>query len=77
MFAGLQFGLRQGLYWRFEPEIHAAIRAAFALLMEKGLLTLATAESVVRFLPPLNVTDEEIDQAVSILDEGLEEWTGK
>ena len=46
-----------------------------ALLMDKGLITLATAENVVRFLPPLNVTDDEIDRAIGIMDEGLEEWS--
>jgi acetylornithine aminotransferase len=45
-----------------------------ARLMEKGLLTLATAEKVVRMLPPLNVTDAEIDEALAIIDQGLAEW---
>ncbi len=42
-----------------------------ARLAENGLLTLATAENVVRMLPPLNVTDEELDQAFAILDRWL------
>jgi predicted acetylornithine/succinylornithine family transaminase len=46
------------------------------MLMEKGLLTLATAERVVRMLPPLNVTDEDIDEAVGIIDACLAEWSG-
>ncbi|MFC1497659.1 acetylornithine transaminase [Verrucomicrobiota bacterium] len=43
------------------------------MMTEKGLLTLATAEKVVRLLPPLNVTDEEIEKAVGIIDECLGE----
>lgn len=46
------------------------------LLAEKGLLTLATANNVVRMLPPLNVKDGEIEEAFDILDEGLNEWHG-
>ncbi len=46
------------------------------LLAEKGLLTLATANNVVRMLPPLNVKDSELDEAIDILDEGLDEWHG-
>ncbi len=42
-----------------------------ARLADNGLLTLATAEKVVRLLPPLNVTDEELDQAIAILDRWL------
>ncbi len=43
------------------------------ILLNKGLIALATAEKVVRFLPPLNVTDEEIETAVEILDKSLGE----
>lgn len=35
---------------------------------EKGLLVNCAAKTVLRFLPPLNVTRQEIDEAVSILD---------
>lgn len=46
-------------------------------LMEKaremGLLINVTADKVIRFLPPLVVTYEDIDQAVSIIDEVLRE----
>ncbi len=43
------------------------------ILREKGLITLATAEKVIRFLPPLNVTREQVDQALSIVCEGCRE----
>jgi len=45
-------------------------------LAETGLLALATAENVVRLLPPLNVKDEEVEEALDILDDCLAEWHG-
>ncbi len=42
-------------------------------LAEIGLLTIATAGNVVRFLPPLNVTDDELAEALDILDDCLDE----
>nr|WP_320048822.1 acetylornithine transaminase [uncultured Desulfuromonas sp.] len=41
--------------------------------MAKGLLINCTAGSVLRFVPPLIVTREEIDQAMAILSEVMEE----
>jgi len=38
-------------------------------LQAKGLLTLATAGNVLRMLPPLNITPEEVGEAVSIVAE--------
>jgi acetylornithine/N-succinyldiaminopimelate aminotransferase len=43
-------------------------------LAEMGVLALPTAEKVVRFLPPLNVKDAEIEEALEIIDEALEMW---
>ena len=42
-------------------------------LQEKGLLTLATAGNVLRLLPPLNVTQEEIDRALEMIGEACVE----
>lgn len=42
-------------------------------LQEKGMLALATAGNVLRLLPPLNVSVQEIDQALGILGEACEE----
>lgn len=39
--------------------------------LEKGLLLNCTCETVIRMLPPLIVTREECDQAVSILEQAL------
>jgi len=45
-------------------------------MTDVGLLTLATAENVVRILPPLNVKDSEIEEAMDIMDECLAELHG-
>jgi 4-aminobutyrate aminotransferase-like enzyme len=39
--------------------------------MSRGLLVNRTAGTVVRLLPPLTVTDADIDKALSILDDSL------
>jgi acetylornithine/succinyldiaminopimelate/putrescine aminotransferase len=44
------------------------------LLTEMGLLTLATAGNVVRMLPPLNVKQDEVNEALDILHDALEQW---
>lgn len=42
-------------------------------LQKKGLLTLATAVRVLRMLPPLNITEDEIKQAVALIAEACSE----
>ena len=44
--------------------------------LERGLLINCTAGTVLRFVPPLIVTREEIDQAIDILDTIFEEHAG-
>jgi len=39
----------------------------FMAAMEKGLILNVTAETVIRLLPPLIMTDHEADQVVAIL----------
>lgn len=36
---------------------------------ERGVLLNCTSESVLRFVPPLTITEEQLDKAVSVLDE--------
>jgi acetylornithine/N-succinyldiaminopimelate aminotransferase len=47
-----------------------------AALADIGLLTIATAGNVIRFLPPLTVTDDELEEALDILDDCLAEMHG-
>jgi len=44
---------------------------------EKGLLINVVKEKVLRFLPPLIVTEEDIDMAVSILEDSFNTLKGK
>ncbi len=41
-------------------------------LMEKGILALPAGSSVLRFLPPLEISPEEIDRVIKTLDQVLE-----
>jgi acetylornithine/N-succinyldiaminopimelate aminotransferase len=41
---------------------------------EKGLLVLTAGDNVLRILPPLTITQREIDEAVGILDKVASEW---
>lgn len=47
-----------------------------ASAFQKGLLLLGCGENAVRFIPPLTVSKEDIDKALSILDEILTEVEG-
>ncbi|MDD3154806.1 MAG: aspartate aminotransferase family protein [Victivallaceae bacterium] len=44
------------------------------ILLEKGLIVLTAGETVLRLLPPLNVKEGEIEEAVKIIGEGLVQW---
>ena len=43
------------------------------LCLEKGLLINAVRPNTLRFLPPLNVTEGDINKAIDILEEALVE----
>jgi len=43
-------------------------------MMQKGFLINCTMGNVLRFLPPLIVTKEEVDQMVKALEEVLENY---
>lgn len=47
------------------------------LLREKGLITIATADTVIRFLPPLNVKASQVRKAARIVAEACAEWQKK
>ena len=60
----------QGLLLALElgaPRAEAVVRAAF----ERGLLLNAPRPTCLRFMPALNVSDEEIDEMLSVLDASL------
>ncbi len=62
-------GLMRGL----ELDESAGAGAAAALALKKGLLIITAGSNVLRFVPPLIVSRDDIDQAVAILDEVLDE----
>lgn len=45
--------------------------------LEKGLCTTTAGSDVVRFLPPLNISDKEIDEGLAIFKSVLEEFCNK
>lgn len=54
-------------------ELEAGGSAVVNSCYRRGLLVNCIGENVIRLLPPLNTTKEEVDQAVSILEEALSE----
>ena len=52
-------------------EMDTDVKPIVTTLMDKGLLVL-TAKHKMRLLPPLNITQEELDKGLSILKETLE-----
>ena len=47
-----------------------------ALCQERGLLVNCTADKVIRFIPPLNITRGEVDEALAIFTEALQQFAG-
>jgi acetylornithine/N-succinyldiaminopimelate aminotransferase len=52
-------------------ELTVAAQTILADLRKSGLIALPAGEKVIRLLPPLNITTEEIEKAVSIMKETL------
>lgn len=59
------FGLMQGI------ELSIAPSSVISKCIEEGLLLVGAGASVIRFVPPLIITEKEIDEAVSILEKVL------
>jgi len=62
----------RGLMWGIEFNIE--IKELVEICMQKGLLLVGAGPKVLRFVPPLTVSEDEIDEATGILKEALEEW---
>jgi predicted acetylornithine/succinylornithine family transaminase len=45
-------------------------------LIEAGVLCIPTAGTLVRFLPPLNVTDAQLEEALEFIEEVFDAWHG-
>jgi acetylornithine aminotransferase/acetylornithine/N-succinyldiaminopimelate aminotransferase len=59
--AGLLLGL----------EIDRVARDVIAACLERGVLICSAGERVLRLTPPLTITDDEVDQALTVLEEVL------
>ncbi len=55
-------------------EFDREIRDLVEICMKLGLLLIGAGPQVLRFVPPLNITAAEIDQALAILQAALKEW---
>ncbi|MHA2397559.1 MAG: acetylornithine/succinylornithine family transaminase [Promethearchaeota archaeon] len=60
------YGLMLGI------ELNCPVKDIVSKCMEKGLLILGAGENVIRFVPPLIINKEEIDEGLGILDDVLE-----
>ncbi|ABI69579.1 aspartate aminotransferase family protein [Syntrophomonas wolfei] len=56
-------------------EFNTEVRELVEICMEKGLLLLGAGPKVLRFVPPLVVSEMEINQAIGILKGALMEWS--
>ncbi len=55
-------------------ELTVEVKGLIDLCIQKGLLLVGAGPKVVRFVPPLNVKQIELSQAVAIFREALQEW---
>jgi 4-aminobutyrate aminotransferase-like enzyme len=53
------------------PEGKTPALVVVSQLLERGLLVPAAGPETIRLLPPLNVTDEETDEALAIIHDVL------
>ena len=59
----------RGLGLMIGLELKTAVAPLVAAARDKGLMLVAAGDNVIRFVPPLIVTREQIDEAVGILEE--------
>lgn len=55
-------------------EFKDEVQELISLCVKKGLLLVGAGANVVRFVPPLNINEIEVKQAVTIFKEALREW---
>lgn len=64
-------GLMTGVEFEFET------KPLVAVMLQKGLIGNATAGNVLRFVPPLNISYEELEKALEIVKETIQETINK
>ena len=55
-------------------EFNQEVKELVLICMQKGLLLIGAGPKVLRFVPPLNITPAEVDQALTILTAAMQEW---
>jgi acetylornithine/N-succinyldiaminopimelate aminotransferase len=74
---GLMLGIELGGNLKGVESTGTAVsQNVVSALIKNGLLSVPAGPSVIRWLPPLNVSQAEVDEAVSILTETLADMTG-
>ena len=52
-------------------DIYTTINIGAKILREKGLLVVPASNNVIRLLPPLNITKKEVQEAIDIINEAV------
>lgn len=55
-------------------EFNTPVKDLVPICIQNGLLLVGAGPQVLRFVPPLNINEKEINQAVGILKQSLKEW---
>ena len=72
---GLMLGIElDNKFKKVDPKMPS--RAVVTVLMRNGLLSVPAGPMVIRWLPPLNVSKAEVDEALTILERTLGELAG-
>ena len=56
-----------------EPNYDAAVKICYRSI-QKGVLVIFVGQSALRIQPPLVITKEQVDKALSILEESIQEY---
>jgi acetylornithine/N-succinyldiaminopimelate aminotransferase len=60
-----------------KPELHGKANEIMELARQYGVLILVAGPNVLRFLPPLNITEAELTEGMSKLGDALREYVSK
>ncbi len=63
----------RGLGLMIGIDVEIAPAEVLSKALSKGLILLTAGEKTIRLLPPLNISDEEVNEAVQIIKESFEE----
>jgi acetylornithine/N-succinyldiaminopimelate aminotransferase len=55
-------------------EFNTPIKDLVQICLQNGLLLLGAGANVMRFVPPLNINEKEVNQAIGIFKQALKEW---